>query len=122
MSLLWILSNLALPLNVPAQVIAQTPCILLSVQKQTLSGDALPPVVLENLFRYASMRTQARNSRLKLIRESLEVLQVSFPFTLCVRIYPSGSVVTYAKNKNASTQYGHINFAVNNLAYAHVHA
>ena len=38
---------------------------------QTISGDLMPTVLLENLFRYASMRAQFRNSRLDVIHQSL---------------------------------------------------
>ena len=38
---------------------------------QTISGDLMPTNLLENLFRYASMRAQFRNSRLDIIHQSL---------------------------------------------------
>jgi len=55
--------------------LALTPCSLLVLQKQTMSGETLPQKMLESIFRYASMRAQWRNSRLTLILESLGVLE-----------------------------------------------
>jgi len=58
-------------------VIASRPCTLLALQKQTLSGDVLPQNLVENVFRYGSMRASCRNSRISLILQSLGVLQAS---------------------------------------------
>lgn len=59
-------------------VVTSRACTLLALQKQTLSGDALPQNLIENIFRYGSMRASCRNSRLSLILQSLGILQASF--------------------------------------------
>ena len=58
-------------------VVTSRACTLLALQKQTLSGDVLPTNLIENIFRYGSMRASCRNSRLSLILQSLGIIQAS---------------------------------------------